>query len=145
MSSCSSERDFDTCGSPRRDVYRQGTPPALEVFHPGVREPPERGSYFLVSRRARVTPEHVGLPAGHNRRVPGQPPGQVSLAWLLSRPSVASVVVGVETVDELRANTTVADVELAPEHLDALTALAAGTPAYHHRAGDGPSRPSTTA
>src|SRR6266545_414548 len=26
---------------------------------------------FLVSRRARVTPEQVGLPAGANRRVPG--------------------------------------------------------------------------
>ncbi len=26
---------------------------------------------FLVSRRAKVTPDQVGLPAGHNRRVPG--------------------------------------------------------------------------
>ena len=64
----------------------------------------------------------------------GLTPYQVSLAWLLSRPAVASVIVGAETVDELRANATVTDVELAPEQLDALTALAAETPAFHHRA-----------
>ena len=69
----------------------------------------------------------------------GLTPYQVSLAWLLSRPAVASVIVGAETVNELRANATVADVELAPEQLDALTSLAAETPAFHHRAGDGPS------
>ncbi len=66
---------------------------------------------------------------------------QVSLAWLLSRPAVASVIVGSETVDELRANATVADVELTPEQLDALTGLAPQAPAFHHRAGDGPSQP----
>src|SRR4029078_138978 len=61
----------------------------------------------------------------------GLTPYQVSLAWLLSRRAVASVIVGAETVDELRANATVADVELAPEQLDALTALAAQTRAFH--------------
>jgi aryl-alcohol dehydrogenase-like predicted oxidoreductase len=58
---------------------------------------------------------------------------------------VASAIVGAETVDELSANATVADVELAREQLDALTALAAETPAFHHRAGDGPSQTSATA
>ena len=48
-------------------------------------------------------------------------------------------------MDELSANATVADVELAREQLDALTALAAETPAFHHRAGDGPSQTSATA
>jgi aryl-alcohol dehydrogenase-like predicted oxidoreductase len=57
---------------------------------------------------------------------------------------VASVIVGAETVDELPANATVADVELAREQLDALTALAAETRTFHHRSGDGPSPPSTT-
>jgi aryl-alcohol dehydrogenase-like predicted oxidoreductase len=51
-------------------------------------------------------------------------PYQVSLAWLLSRPAVASVIVGAETVDELRANATAADVTLDPAQLDQLTALA---------------------
>ena len=50
---------------------------------------------------------------------------QVSLAWLLSRPAVASVIVGAETVDELHANASAADVELTAEQLDAVSALTA--------------------
>ena len=52
---------------------------------------------------------------------------QVSLAWLLSRPAVASVIVGAETADELRANAAAADVELTQKQLDAVSALTAGT------------------
>jgi aryl-alcohol dehydrogenase-like predicted oxidoreductase len=50
---------------------------------------------------------------------------QVSLAWLLSRPAVASVIVGAETIEELRANALAADVELTQEQLDAISALTA--------------------
>src|SRR3954466_10220000 len=50
---------------------------------------------------------------------------QVSLAWLLSRPAVASVIVGAETVAELSANASAADVELSAEQLDAVSALTA--------------------
>ena len=53
-------------------------------------------------------------------------PYQVSLAWLLSRPAVASAIVGAETVDEITANATAADVTLEPAQLEALTALGAG-------------------
>ena len=53
-------------------------------------------------------------------------PYQVSLAWLLSRPAVASVIVGAETVDEITANATAADVILERAQLGALTALRAG-------------------
>src|SRR3954449_5193302 len=74
----------------------------------------------------------------------GLAPYQVSLAWLLARPAVASVIVGAETLDELNANATAADVELEPAQLDALTALASGPAAFEHRAGDGPERPPTT-
>jgi len=68
----------------------------------------------------------------------GLQPYQVSLAWLLSRPAVASVIVGAETPDELRANATATDVQLEPAQLDALTALASELAAFYHRAGDGP-------
>jgi len=54
----------------------------------------------------------------------GLQPYQVSLAWLLSRPAVASVIVGAESVDELLANATAADVQLDAAQLDSLTALA---------------------
>ena len=48
---------------------------------------------------------------------------QVSLAWLLSRPAVASVIVGAETADEMRANASAADVELTRDQLDTVSAL----------------------
>src|SRR5215204_6443242 len=53
-------------------------------------------------------------------------PYQVSLAWLLSRLAVASVIVGAETENEVTANATAADVTLDQAQLDALTALPAG-------------------
>ena len=56
----------------------------------------------------------------------GLQPYQVSLAWLLSRPAVASAIVGAETVEEITANATAADVSLEQAQLDALTALRAG-------------------
>ena len=56
----------------------------------------------------------------------GLQPYQVSLAWLLSRPAVASAIVGAESVDEITGNATAADVILEQAELDALTALQAG-------------------
>jgi aryl-alcohol dehydrogenase-like predicted oxidoreductase len=56
----------------------------------------------------------------------GLQPYQVSLAWLLSRPAVASAIVGAETVEEVTANATAADVILEQAQLDALTALGGG-------------------
>jgi 1-deoxyxylulose-5-phosphate synthase len=53
-------------------------------------------------------------------------PYQVSLAWLLSRPAVASAIVGAESVEEVTANATAADVKLEQAQFDALTALQAG-------------------
>jgi 1-deoxyxylulose-5-phosphate synthase len=50
-------------------------------------------------------------------------PYQDSLAWLLSRSAVASAIVGAETVEEITANATAADVELDQARLDALSAL----------------------
>jgi aryl-alcohol dehydrogenase-like predicted oxidoreductase len=73
----------------------------------------------------------------------GLAPYQVSLAWLLSRPAVASAIVGAETVDELRANASAADVELEPGQLEAVTALADEPAVFAHRAGGGPAHPAT--
>ncbi|SDQ94593.1 Predicted oxidoreductase [Pseudarthrobacter chlorophenolicus] len=53
---------------------------------------------------------------------------QSSLAWLLSRPAVASAIVGAESVKELRANASAADVDLDKDQLAAITALT-GAPA----------------
>ncbi len=60
---------------------------------------------------------------------------QVSLAWLLSRPAVASVIVGAETVEEMRANVSAADVDLTSEQLEAVSALTAHLrPTWRERA-----------
>lgn len=67
---------------------------------------------------------------------------EVALAWLLSRPAVASVIIGPESVEELHADATATDVSLNGEQLEALTALAIEPSAFHHRAGDGPRQPS---
>jgi 1-deoxyxylulose-5-phosphate synthase len=55
-------------------------------------------------------------------------PYQTSLAWLLARPAVASVIVGAETVDEVTANATAADLQLDQAQLDTLTALTTSPP-----------------
>jgi 1-deoxyxylulose-5-phosphate synthase len=57
----------------------------------------------------------------------GLRPYQVSLAWLLSRPAVVSAIVGAETVEELTANASAADVVLDQAQLDALTTLRVGS------------------
>jgi aryl-alcohol dehydrogenase-like predicted oxidoreductase len=55
----------------------------------------------------------------------GLQPYQVSLAWLLSRPAVASAIFGAETAEEVTANATAADLALDEAQLDTLTALPA--------------------
>jgi 1-deoxyxylulose-5-phosphate synthase len=57
----------------------------------------------------------------------GLRPHQVSLAWLLSRPAVASAIVGAETVEEITANASAAEVALDQAQLDELTTLRVGT------------------
>jgi len=74
----------------------------------------------------------------------GLAPYQVSLAWLLSRPAVASAIVGAETVAELQSNAAAADLKLEQSQLEALTALAGEPAAFRHHAGTGPERPLVT-
>ena len=53
-------------GCTDRAPHRYRTAPTL-----GVVDRRDEVRDFLVSRRAQLTPDQVGLPAGHNRRVPG--------------------------------------------------------------------------
>jgi aryl-alcohol dehydrogenase-like predicted oxidoreductase len=57
----------------------------------------------------------------------GLQPHQVALAWLLFRHGVASVIVGAETVEELTANASAAEIVLSQAQLDELTTLRAAT------------------
>ncbi len=50
----------------------------------------------------------------------GVSPAAVSLAWLLAKPQVTSVIFGARTVDQLESNLAAADLELSRGHVEAL-------------------------
>jgi aryl-alcohol dehydrogenase-like predicted oxidoreductase len=50
----------------------------------------------------------------------GTTPSVVSLAWLLHRPHVSSVIFGARTIEQLEANLAAADLELGAKHMAAL-------------------------
>ena len=52
-------------------------------------------------------------------------PSAVSLAWLLAKPQVTSVIFGARTIQQLEQNLAGADLELAPRHLEILDAASA--------------------
>lgn len=81
--------------------------------------------WMLTTReRAELAEALIGETCAREGIAPGQLMVHISLAWLLSRPAVASVIVGAETSDELHANATAADVHLEPMRRDILTGLA---------------------
>ena len=55
---------------------------------------------------------------------------RVALAWLLSRPTISSIVIGARNVAQLRDNLAATEVELTPEHIATLDAASAVRPAY---------------
>jgi aryl-alcohol dehydrogenase-like predicted oxidoreductase len=61
----------------------------------------------------------------------GRPATHVALAWLLTRPGVASVLLGARTVEQLQDNLAAADLTLDDSQLDRLTTVSAiGLPPY---------------
>ncbi|HKC60232.1 MAG TPA: aldo/keto reductase, partial [Myxococcales bacterium] len=50
----------------------------------------------------------------------GVSPSAVSLAWLLTKPEVSSVIVGARTVAQLKENLAAAELKLSPEDLKQL-------------------------
>jgi hypothetical protein len=61
----------------------------------------------------------------------GRPMAHVALAWLWTRPGVASVLLGARTDDQLAANPGAADLALVPSDIEALTkASDIGVPPY---------------
>jgi 1-deoxyxylulose-5-phosphate synthase len=53
----------------------------------------------------------------------GHPPAHLALAWLLSRPSVATAIIGPETPAELAQSIGALDIALEPTQLDELDAI----------------------
>ena len=60
----------------------------------------------------------------------GVPPATVSLAWVLQRPMVASVITGVRTPEQLESNLSALDVELNDDEIKRLDAAAVPPPSY---------------
>ena len=58
-------------GSPWRGVYRQGTPHPDAATYDVDMDNRAEVREFLMSRRAKLTPDAAGMPAGPNRRVAG--------------------------------------------------------------------------
>ncbi|MBA2677448.1 MAG: aldo/keto reductase [Ktedonobacteraceae bacterium] len=74
--------------------------------------PFDRGhGYDVVDRLREIGEQHSASPA------------QVALAWLLSRPHVASVLVGASKIDQLDNNIGAAQLELSTDELTALDKL----------------------
>jgi aryl-alcohol dehydrogenase-like predicted oxidoreductase len=63
-------------------------------------------------------------------RETGKTVPQVALAWVLSRPTVSTVIVGARNEDQLRQNLGAASLALAPEQRSALDAASARPLAY---------------
>jgi myo-inositol catabolism protein IolS len=49
--------------------------------------------------------------------------GQLSLAWLLQQPAVASVIVGARLPDQVKDNAQAASIQLAPDDIDHITRI----------------------
>ncbi len=58
---------------------------------------------------------------------------QVALAWLRAKPTVASVILGARTPEQLSDNLAAADLELTPEQLARLDAVSASPERYPYR------------
>ena len=59
------------------------------------------------------------------RRRSARTPAAVALAWVQSRPGVASTIIGARRLEQLDANLAALDVRLPPEHVAALDAVSA--------------------
>jgi aryl-alcohol dehydrogenase-like predicted oxidoreductase len=77
----------------------------------------EKG-YRIVDILKKVAERHSASPAA------------VALAWLLSRPSVASVLIGATDENQLSANLTAAAIALSPEDIAMLDEVSAREPVY---------------
>jgi aryl-alcohol dehydrogenase-like predicted oxidoreductase len=60
----------------------------------------------------------------------GCSPARVSLAWLLAKPVVTSVIIGAKRLDQLRDNLAAVDLTLAGDEIERLDQVSASPPEY---------------
>jgi aryl-alcohol dehydrogenase-like predicted oxidoreductase len=59
-------------------------------------------------------------------RETGETPARIALAWVLGRPGVTSTLMGVSRTEQVDDNVGALDLQLSPEHLQALDAVSGG-------------------
>ena len=93
---------------------------------------PGRGAWVknhLNERAFKIIDAVVGVA----RQVGGKAtPAQVALAWVQSRPGVASSIIGARTLEQLSDNIAALDITLQPEQLARLEEASAFTPPFPH-------------
>ena len=57
-------------------------------------------------------------------------PARISLAWLLAKPVVTSIIIGAKRLDQLEDNIAAVDLKLTPEELKQLDEVSALPPEY---------------
>ena len=119
-------------------MYRQGTPrPTGRLLRSASWIDRDEVRDFLVSRRAKVTPDQVGLPAGRNRRVPGLRRSEVAALAGLSVEYYAKLERGAidgaseQVLDAIARALQLDDAER--EHLSLLARTADGAAAVRRR------------
>jgi len=60
-------------------------------------------------------------------------PSAVSLAWLIAKPQVTSVIFGARTIEQLEANVAGAELKLSPQHIEALDKASAFDVGYPYQ------------
>ena len=57
-------------------------------------------------------------------------PARISLAWLLAKPVVTSIIIGAKRLDQLEDNIAAVDLKLTPDELKQLDEVSALPPEY---------------
>ena len=107
--------------------YRRGKPQPEGRLLQEWTEPP----IYDRERLYDIIEEVVAIGEGR-----GVPPAQVALAWLLGRPTVASVIIGARTEDQLKQNLGAGDLKLSDDErarLDKVSQRPLPYPYWHQR------------
>src|SRR6202040_1585493 len=63
-------------------------------------------------------------------KAPGSSPARVSIAWLLAKPVVTSVIIGAKRLDQLQDNLVAVELTLTPDELRQLDEVSTLAPEY---------------
>ena len=82
-----------------------------------------------IERNWRIMETIKGIIDNH----PGVTASQISLAWLLAKPAVSSIIIGIRTMEQLEDNLKASDLKLKQEEIQMLDNVSALTEEYPYR------------